>query len=590
MTLRVAAALLGKELQHHFLALLGATVLVGFATVVTWQLGLQDDWITLLDAALGVGRMAMPAFALFVASRLVVGDHQDGTHEFLAALPIAPAARAAVRLVLGTALVQAVMLAVVLSTAVVASRREGVPLGFLVQLALQLAIYLYAWYGLSFGIAHLGRFRWLVWWLLLVGLDAASSFTDDPLREAYWIGIVRDNADVARLDPPWRAAPLALAWGTAGIAVGFAVATWRGGALLERWFRPTTAYQRAQLVGVGMAAMLATGAVSDGAPQQDPWAALPPVAAQRAEVRAAASPGSPLWTVAEAAARELDALGAAVGVERWPPVVVLRAHGEVAERPVDRAPGFAEDARARVLLVDVDAPERAVGRGIVREALVHRLHGLARWDGDAQWLCDGLAAWWLGADPQLLARATAADLDADWLVTRATLGPERAEAVAAAGLRALEAQAGGGGARRRGGAAGPALAPHRARRRLAAAAHGRAAPGLARRRRRLGPGLARRPARRLVRAAGPRRRRARRRDRRPLGRAHPDRAALEWLALDALQALPLPGDPVQRVVPEPDTRDVSLPADLRARAAARWVVEDPELGTVSGPWAVRSAP
>jgi hypothetical protein len=590
---RIAGALLAKELQHHAAALLGAGALVVVGTVVTWSIGLQEDWVTLLDAALNLTAYALPALALFVAGRLVVQDHQDSTHEFLAALPISPGARAAVRFGLGFAVVEGAMLAVLVCTAALASRREGVPLGFALQLSVQLGLYLYAWYGMAFGIAHLGRFRWLVWWLLLVGLFVADAFAREPLRSVYWLGLVQDGADRARLDPPWAWVPQALIWGTAGIAVGFAVSVWRGGVLLERWFRPTTAHQRARLIGVGMAAMLGASALGDQAPERDPWDALPALdSASRAEIRVASSTGSPLWQVGVEAARELDALGEAVGVASWPPIVLLRSHPGVAERPVTRAPGLGEAPPARVLLVDPTA-SRPVVRQIVAAAIVHRLGGLADWDGDALWLADGLATWWVGEDRALLERRAApVDLRADWVSLRASLGPEAAEATAALGLSALEQVAGrdavlalaravlspswqptgpSAGRLRRitGGTARWAWVERHTGADLDAwiAAWSDALPD--------GPGL-RVPPLEVAAEGGE-----------VIARwsgAPPARAAIEWLALDPLQVVPLPSDPTERVVPEPGVGEVSLPADLRGRVSARWVVDDPVLGVVSGPW------
>ena len=440
-------ALLYKELQQHGAAFAAALTLVAAILACLWFTALWEDEVTLLQAAHTLVAYVVPALVLFVDGRLVVHDHDEGTHEFLAALPIDPVVRTLVRFGVGLAVIESTVVAVLLSTALLASRREGVPAGWLLELGAQLGLYAAAWHGVAFGIAHLGNVRWLAWWTLLVSGSVAGTLVASPSASVYWFGLVRLGADRTRLAPPWDAVPLALAWTVVGTALAVGLASWRGGTLLERAFRPITADVRARQIGFGVALLLAGSVFEEQAPREDTWVSLPAVPSARATIRVAASEGDPLWAVGTGAAAALDALGAEIGVDRWPPVVLLRSRAEPGRRAVRVAPDD-ENERARVLLVDPDRPVDDLVRRVVAEVLVHRLAGLARWDADARWIADAAGPWWLGTDRALLqqraalGQGTAALAVEDWYAVVAAVGPDVASGVGWAGLVALEGELG----------------------------------------------------------------------------------------------------------------------------------------------------
>ncbi len=430
-------ALLAKEVQQHGAAVLGALVLLASAQVVTWAVSLYENRLTLMNTVQELAVFPLPMFVLFLAGRLVVHDHDRGTHEFLVALPIAPASRVLVRFGLGTLIVQGAGLASLGITALLASRREGLPLGWLLQLAAQEVLHLWAWFGVAFGMAHLGRYRWLAWWTLFIaGVTYELQVPDGP--RVSWFGMMASSVDSTRLAPPWDAALPAALWGTGGLVVALLLSSWRGGILLERWFQPTTAYQRATLLGAGVAVMIGASALDPLAPEGvDTWAELPAIPADRAKVRVAGSEEGPLWRLGEAVSAELDRLGAVVGVEAWPPVVLVRDRRPQGRRPVRPAPRD-DDELTLVLRVDPDADRDDLVRRILRLTLLHRLGDLAGWDDEARWVLDGTAPWWLGERLPFAPLERRPD-PSDWLATAADLGPDAATAVAGAGLDALEA-------------------------------------------------------------------------------------------------------------------------------------------------------
>ena len=126
--LKPALALLGKEIGHHGLGVVVAAVLVAASLAIQWFVSLEDSAPTLMSAATGVAYYGLPLVAIWLNERLVVADRVARTHEFLAALPVAPWVRDALRAALGAAILVGLSTAALVVTALVATRREGVPL------------------------------------------------------------------------------------------------------------------------------------------------------------------------------------------------------------------------------------------------------------------------------------------------------------------------------------------------------------------------------------------------------------------------------------------------------------------------------
>lgn len=585
-------ALIGKELAHHGVALAGALGVVAAITVVMWSSAFIDNVVSLLASAQWVAFLVLPLFALYTAERLVVQDHDAGTHEFLAALPIRPIARVAVRYTLGLLATWTAGAGVLLATAALASRREGVPLVPLLQLGLAFGAYLFAWWGTAFGVAHVGRARWLVWWLVFCGAALAQAYVEDPFGDWLWAGVLSVEPDRMRLAFPWARLPLAAGWGVFGLALGAFVSTWRGGALLDRGFRPATGHQRARYVGYGLAASFASSFVGERA-APDVWTEIPALPARAATVRAV---GDEMEGLGAAVSTALDALAERFPVDRWPPVVLVRGRSMPEEAPVWSS-GSVDPTVTRQILVDPREPQARLVARVVGEVLAHRLAGLADWDPGARLVLDGLSRAAV-PDPEgrrlaALGRGRAEEALVDYHALVRAIGPDAAAQVAGAGIDALR-EVGGDDAVSRLGAA--LFSPRwetdwpsgRALRTAAADLASAAAVDRAEWVRRWEASLAGLvgPAA----EAGP-----------PLSLAVRDgvwvvgfdRAAagaqLEWLALDPLVARPLPEDAGKLVRPLPDATELALPPSDRERVAVRWVRATP-LGRVASPWTYSSSP
>ncbi|MCB9687938.1 MAG: hypothetical protein H6735_23055 [Alphaproteobacteria bacterium] len=596
-TLIRLAALVGKEVLQHAVPVAVGVVLMGCMVVVTWVMALQEDWLTLLDVAHGNARFAMPLLALFLAERLVVQDHQGGTHEFLSALPVSPVLRAAVRAALGLAVLLATQLVVLLITAAVASRREGVPLLLLAQLMLQEGCWIAACHGTTFGVAHLGRYRWLAWWCWTCLLA-----TMDGHGRVFGFRAIADGVDIARMDAPWEGLPVALAWGLAGVLFGFAVSGWRGGALLERWFRPSDPLDRGRLVALGVIATLATELHAASQGPTDSWTMLPRAGEGSAVVRVAASPGSPTFDLGAHVASELDGLGAALEVS-WPPAVLLRAPRAPGEPVVRPSEGARPDDVSRVVLIDPSAPEDQLVQGVLAQVLGHRAAGAPDWDPDARWVAEGLARWWAPGDTERLdtlaakGRGHASELLAAPRATFAALGSDVAGAVAYEGLVALE-ELGGRDAVLAVAriplaepwgpfpvSSWPQVERIRLRTRAGWASASAGVDEAAwvaaweRRLERAHPEPAVWPALSLADEDGEV-------VARWVGQI-PEGAVLEWLVLDPLVEGPRAGDRGELVTPGVGMYEAPLPADPADVVAARWVRVEPALGRLTSPWSTR---
>jgi hypothetical protein len=587
-------ALVLTEVEHHGLAVFGAWGVTAAALVVGLGMQLIENAVTLMSVAHGVVAGLMPILALFLAGRFVVADHTAGTHEFLSALPVSPTLRTLVRWALSWAALLAPTLGTILATALVASRREGVPASFLLVLGVTLGAYATAWHSVAFAVAHTGRFRWLVWWLAFVAVVSL------PTRTPWlWLALVADGADRIRLAPPWALVPVAMAWAAGGLGFAVFVGSWRGGALVEGWFRPATQATRGKLVAVGLTAMVVESMIEDSLPQDDGWGLLAPAhESGRVVVRAAASPGTPLEALARRVGGELDALGAELGVARWPGVVLLRHRPEPTEPPVAQARGSGPADDNVVVLVDPGLPPDVAAERVLAVVLGHAMAGAPDADPDARFVAEGLARWWVvGGDPSdgPLAAVAAGQTGLDHHALHGAVGPEVAAAAAGEGFAALEEVAG----REAPLQLGRAL--------LTGRWPGHAWPAARASWARTGPGwvggltgadeaawraawearlasveplwMPEAPALEVVTTDGE--------VRVQWAGEWPTGAVVEWLALDPLHAAPVPGDEVERATPLPGATSLAVPADPRRPVVARVVVVAEGAGRVALGWTTR---
>lgn len=431
-------ALLVKELRHHLFALIGAWALVATGMVIAFSMVTTRQADSVLGAGARFCLIGMPIFAMIAVRRVVVIERQDGSHAFLAAMPIEPWQLAVAKWTTSLAATWSTALAVVLASAVYAQHNELAPPGWVALVTLQVFVYLFAWHGVSFGIAHLGRWRSIAW-LVVFLLGIAYQMRHDG-RYALWFGVLGDPVDQTRYDPPFDEFPVALAWGFVGTAVGLFAAVWRGGVVAEAAWRPQNARQQGLVYG--LAALLLTGItlVDDALPEVPRYDALPLVGDGPVAVRAAGNARGLAATIAE------DLRAAAFLGDGFPSVVVLARH-RADPSPIDVV---SDEGGVLVLAVDLLRPLPA-RRSLLDTAINHRAGGWLLHEPDRAFLTDGTGAWILdGCASDVLRRRAGyaarlgvivADL-ADWRGLHERLGPDIAEGVAWSGLCALEGAVG----------------------------------------------------------------------------------------------------------------------------------------------------
>ena len=407
-----------KHVWHHGLAWLGGAVLLVFCLFTTWLMVLQRDLPTLIAACSGVIYYCGPLYIIFVNERLVARDALDGTGEFLAGLPISPWKRMLVGFSVGLAVVGVVFEGMLLSTALIASRREGLPLLWLLQIHAQIGLYTLGWFAVSFGVVHLGRFRWLFWWLFFtVGLELEGTWLIAPFRRWYWTAPLADPLEFARSLPPWDSIVPVAIWSSLGLAVAVVSRVFRGGMLFDAVYLPSSSRQRASLVILSVLALGVVPFFAGLAPPPPTWDSVAAVPSATANVKVV---GKALEPVAADVITSLESLSATYGVDRWADVVLVPSKRN--QDPfVRRARG--SEPLSPVLLVDPRGPRDRLVREIVQHVLHLQLTGHAPDLPGALVIVQGLPRLHESTPPQ------SSDVSHRW--ASVSLGPDDAEQVAA---------------------------------------------------------------------------------------------------------------------------------------------------------------
>ena len=437
-------ALLHKDLQQHAGVFAATVALWAAAGMVAMSLTLSTQSDTLLAAGTGQVYYIMPFMAAFVVRRLVVLEYTEDTQSFLAALPLSAATRAAVKYTLGFGLCLALALGGVLSTAFVVQQQEIISAAFLATAMLQTGALVFAWHGLCFCAAHLGRYRTTAWLLLYSLAFSMEKIDPDVWKHTLWTSALGNSLDETRGTLPLVAIAVSLLWGTVSSVIGIALATWRQGSQVASWYGPMATGERSILVVLVVAGVLTSNFMHQRRPESPTYTSLSQVSEGRTVVR---SSSTELAAVGIALGDALDGIGDALEVDDWPEVSLVPVL-EDARRPVVPRSSTAGEL---VLEVDRDQPAELLLSQSLRLVLVDRTAGLPLLRPGQAWVLDGAASWWLDtADPTSLERragyAATTKLTADDLADserlRLRLGPDVTQAVGWAGLKTLEEHGG----------------------------------------------------------------------------------------------------------------------------------------------------
>lgn len=442
-----AGALLLKEIQHHWTAMIGVAILYLAMAIVVLAAVLNQQAGSVIETAANLGWFAAPMVSAFLVRRLVVLEYKQGTYEFLTGLPSSALGRAAVKGAFGLVLVQGVAALTTLLIALLASGQEITPIAFVAQAVVQIAVYVWAWYAIIFMAAHFGRFR-AVFWLLFFPALLTVYTIDERLLEAFlWTASLANPLDQARVFVPWEGIAITSVWALGFSILGLAIAGVRGGALVSGWFRPAHTRERAV-----MAVVVILGLFAISYAEEIPWlggpvyGSVPPVR-EGAAVRVVGSPEGSLSAHGERIQRTLDRMEPHLSGE-LPDLILLPAHGEPEEVVELRSSQF----RELVMVVDVDRSEARVEEEALALLLDWWNGTQLRRRGGLAWVALGAGRWWSSSDDlsdayRLRAAFAASRLQgpeslADLRRVEAELGTDVARAVSWVGLYVLAQEAG----------------------------------------------------------------------------------------------------------------------------------------------------
>ncbi len=425
-------ALVLKELREHAGMAVGGLWLASCLLLVWVGDAFDERSIPLLRPVGGALQLIGPFLAMLAASRLVVRERQQATHEFLAGLPVSAGQREAVKWGLGQGYVAGSLLVLLLGSAFVVQRQEVITWAWLVTLSLQTVCWSVWCWSVAWSTAQAGQVRWWVG-VSVVGTMIVLQPEGGP------IDCLGHPFDHHRFAPPWGAMGWALGWSAGLVTVAGTAALWQGGSLVAAaWSTTSTGLSWLGRFVAGVVLVGVLVVTDDDVPRG--WDLLPAVleGEEGLVVRVAATPGSTRWALAEQVSKELGALPLADMVEVE---VVLLGEGGA---------GVDLDLAEQVVLLDVadDAEVDEVVRRAWRLVLANHAGSWLSWDPERCWLAPGAADALLGLEPVVERRAAWAagqvreEQLARFRSVQLAVGDDVADAVAAVGMQVLADEVG----------------------------------------------------------------------------------------------------------------------------------------------------
>lgn len=232
---RSATALLVKESLHHGAAFFGLSIWSALMVPLALSIVLSQGGTSIMSGATGLTYYYMPCVIFLVVGRLVVTEREDGTVQFMNALPATLSLRLAAKIAVGLPFVWVINTAMVLPLMTLSALREFVTLGWFVQVLGMQLFYSTCWFSLCLFVAHAGRFRHWIWMSLLA--VAMTEALPEDWQSWTWHASLAQSIELTRHQFPWSDVVTSFAWLAVTTAGAFLLATFRGGSLTDGVFR-----------------------------------------------------------------------------------------------------------------------------------------------------------------------------------------------------------------------------------------------------------------------------------------------------------------------------------------------------------------
>lgn len=438
-------ALLYKEWREHRWVLLAVVLLLALTQAVALH-GARMTGSPMVAYQKVVVLMA-PLIALVLGNRLVVREYMGRTQLFLETLPVRRSQVLAVKWVLGMALLLLAMAACFGVTLYAARGQVVLTPHYVALVAIRSASFVFFTYALVFLVGLTGRYRYVIWPLLLLCTVVADTSAQLPVSNWPPFYLVQESMVYERLVLPLQEVLITCAVAAGLVAATFALALSAEGSLvvaLSRRMRP----REISAVTIGFLTVIMAISVIDARKPKPPYKLARAVRSTSGPSVAVGIAGS--TDVAQALANTLSS-----DLARMQSFLAL---GDPPALTALHDNALDGDAFQRAALPNADGVVvRAAFTNSAFDSEGFRAYALASWMGwhsrglaaqeDRRWLLDGAAQWLVARDsPQqqeklaLRAAFGASLLQArpggarrvvhEWLSVREELGPCLADALA----------------------------------------------------------------------------------------------------------------------------------------------------------------
>jgi hypothetical protein len=389
-------ALLRKEWREHRWVLLALLLLLALGQAVILRgAGMMGSPMVAYQKVIVI--MA-PLMALVLANRLVVREYMGRTQLFLETLPVSRTQVLATKWLLGGALLLLALAACFGATLLAARGKVTLTPHYIALVAIRSASFVFFSYALAFAIGLTGRYRYVIWSMLLVFTLTADAVGQLDVGDWAPFYLVRESMVYERL-----ALPLSAVLTTCGVAVALVLATFAlalsaEGSLVVALSRPMRSREKSA-VTIGFLALIMAFTVIEARKPKPPFELA----------RAVRSEGGPAVAVGVAgppgAAQQLaNALSS--DLARMQSFLALPAPPALTALPDDALDG---DAFQRAVLPNADGVVvRAAFTSSAFDSEGFRAYALASWmqwysrgraaEEERRWLLDGAAQWLVARD------------------------------------------------------------------------------------------------------------------------------------------------------------------------------------------------